>query len=77
MTIHVIIAVAALVLAAMALMTARRAARQLAQLTDLYWRLKYDHGELKSQVAPAPPQLPVPTTAFVPLAQVKRPNPSP
>ena len=76
MTLSTIIAVTALVTAAVALMTARRAVRQLAQLTDLYWRLKYEHGELKAQVAPSPVEPPAPTSAFVPLSQVRRPDAS-
>jgi hypothetical protein len=63
-----------------ALATARRAARQLAQLTEQYWELKYDHGELKARVkaiAPTPEEMaaaqpPVQQT-FVPLASIKRP----
>jgi hypothetical protein len=49
-----------------ALAQARRTARQLAQVTDMYWQLKFDHGELKARVDPAslPPQ---PRGSFVPL----------
>lgn len=71
------VAAAALAVALVALASARRSLRQVAQLTDLYWRLKYEHGELKSKVAPAPPEPPAPVSAFVPLSQVKRPDPSP
>ena len=42
-----------------ALAIARRLTRRVAQLNELYWQLKYDHGELKARVkaieAPAPP----------------------
>ncbi len=64
--------------ALMAYLAARRTARRLAQLTDMYWELKYDHGELKARVkalagddtAPAAPESPV--QGFVPLAEVKK-----
>jgi hypothetical protein len=62
-----------------ALTTARRVSRRLAQLSEQYWELKYEHGELKARVkalAPTPEELdaarpPVQQT-FVPLASVKR-----
>jgi len=68
-----------LVASAVSWMQARRTARQLAQLTERYWELKYQHGELKAQLQrlsgpenePALPQ-PRPAEAFVPLASVKR-----
>jgi hypothetical protein len=65
-------------LALTALATARRLSRRLARLSEQYWELKYDHGELKARVraldptaeeSAAPP--PVPPT-FVPLSSVKR-----
>ena len=62
-----------------AFVTARRLSRRLAQLNELYWQLKYDHGELKARVkaiaptaeeqaAAAPPV----QTAFVPLSSLKK-----
>ncbi len=68
---------AALTLAAASWVVARRAARRAAQLSDMYWQLRYDHGELKARldgVAPrpdAPPRTP-PGTQFVALTDVKR-----
>ena len=67
------------VLALAALATARRLSRRLAQLSEQYWALKYDHGELKARVralAPTPEELaadhpPVQQT-FVPLTSLKR-----
>ena len=67
------------VLALAALATARRVSRRLAQLSEQYWQLKYDHGELKARVraiAPTPEeaaasQPPVQQT-FVPLTSIKR-----
>ena len=67
------------VLALAALATARRMSRRLAQLSEQYWELKYDHGELKARVralAPTPEEAaaaapPVQQT-FVPLTSLKR-----
>ncbi len=66
-------------LALVALATARRLSRRLAQLSEQYWELKYDHGELKARVkalAPLPEETeasrPRVQESFVPLASVKR-----
>ena len=67
-----IVALAALVLAAVAYAQARRNARQLAQVTELYWQLKFDHGELKAKTDPATPPAPKAQQTFVPLSQLKR-----
>ena len=67
-----IVAVAALLVAVAALLAARRTARQLAQITEMYWQLKFDHGELKAKVDPAAPAAPEPKSTFVPLTQLKR-----
>ena len=71
------VAIGALVLAAASWIVARRAARRAAQLSDMYWQLRYDHGELKTRVdalAPAPDATPrtAPGTHFVALTDVKR-----
>jgi hypothetical protein len=67
-----IVAVSALVVALAALMHARRTARQLAQLTEMYWQLKFDHGELKAKLDPAAPAPPAPKQTFVPLSSIKK-----
>jgi hypothetical protein len=67
-----VIAVLALVVALAALAQARRTARQLAQVTEMYWQLKFDHGELKAKVDPPTPAAPEPKQTFVPLTQLKR-----
>jgi hypothetical protein len=72
LTIPWIVAVAALLIAVVAFAHSRRTARKLAQLTEMYWQLKFDHGELKSKVAPTPPPAPEPKQTFVPLTQLKR-----
>jgi hypothetical protein len=41
---------AALVVAVVAWLTARRATKRVKQLSDMYWELKYQHGELRNAV---------------------------
>ncbi len=67
-----IVAWLALGVALAALAHARRTARQLAQITEMYWQLKFDHGELKAKVDPPKPATPEPQQTFVPLSQLKR-----
>ncbi len=68
-----LVALAALLVAVIALALVRRQGRQLARLTEMYWQLKYEHGELRATVLPAPDTPPAPpTTTFVPLGSVKR-----
>ena len=66
-------------LALAALATARRVSRRLAQLSEQYWQLKYEHGELKARVraiAPTAEEVeasrPSVQQTFVPLTSVKR-----
>ncbi len=67
-----IVAVTALLVALAALGVARRSARQLTQITEMYWQLKFDHGELKAKVDPPKTATPEPQQTFVPLSQLKR-----
>ena len=67
------VAVVALLAALAALMHARRTARQLAELTQMYWQLKFDHGELKARVDPPAPAAASPKSTFVPLSSIKKP----
>jgi hypothetical protein len=67
-----ILAVSALVVAVAALMHSRRTARQLAEVTQMYWQLKFDHGELKARVAPPPPTAPQARETFVPISSIKK-----
>ena len=67
------VAVTALVVAVAALAQARRTARQLAQVTEMYWQLKFDHGELKAKLDPPAPVAPAPKQTFVPLSSIKKP----
>jgi hypothetical protein len=66
-----IVALAALIVAVTAFVIARRTARQLAQVTEMYWQLKFDHGELKTRVDPSSPPTPEPKQTFVPLSRVR------
>lgn len=68
------IAIAALVVAVIAYVQARRTARQLAQMTEMYWQLKFDHGELKAKVDPSTPPAPQPKQTFVPLLRQAPPT---
>jgi hypothetical protein len=72
MTLIWIIAIAALVLALISLVIARHTARRLAEVTHLYWQLKFDHGELKAKVDPSQPAPPAPKATFVPLSAIKK-----
>ena len=67
--------------AAAALMKARALAKRLERLTESYWELRYEHGQLRARVqrldpeAAAVPDQPPPQTgvmAFVPLSSLKR-----
>ena len=68
-----IVAVAALVIALVAYVLARRTARRLAMLEEMYWQLKFEHGELKAKVDPTPPSTPEPKQTFVPLTHLRPP----
>lgn len=66
-------------LALAALATARRVSRRLARLSEQYWELKYEHGELKTRVKAIAPTAEEIATArppvqqtFVPLTSIKR-----
>jgi hypothetical protein len=74
---------ASLLIALLAWRQARRSARRLEQLTQMYWELKYQHGELRAQVLqgsrPSPPsseetpaQVASAGSAFIPLTALKR-----
>jgi len=72
---------AAVVIAAAAIVKARRLAKRLDRLTESYWELRYDHGQLRARLnridpdpSAAPPEAakPAGVTAFVPLSSLKR-----
>ena len=81
LTFHWLLTVAAVAIAAVALVRARRANKRLERLTETYWELRYDFTRLRSQVArldpgeagqsePAAP--PAGQMAFVPLSSVRK-----
>ena len=80
LTFHWLLTVAALLAAALALVRARRATKRLERLTESYWELRYDHGQLRARVARLDPETGPPPaepskpggTAFVPLSSLKR-----
>ena len=71
---------ASLAAALLAWLQARRTARRLEQLSQLYWELRYQYGEQRVQLqhlagnAQTPNDLPAATTTevFVPLSVLKR-----
>ncbi len=71
---------AALITAAAALIRARRIAKRLERLTESYWELRYEHGQLRARLnrldpdaAPAAePQRQPGVTAFVPLSTLTK-----
>ena len=68
------------VVALLAWRQARRSAKRLAQLSEMYWELKYQQGELRVRVArlngEMPPEEASPpeqdSGGFVPLSSLKR-----
>jgi hypothetical protein len=87
LTLHWLLTVAAVLIAALALGRARRVTKRLERLTESYWELRYDHGQLRARVARLDPEAPLTTstspaeqsrsqagaaTAFVPLSSLKR-----
>ena len=87
MTLHWLLTVSAVLVAALALARARRATKRLERLTESYWELRYDHGQLRARVARLDPDAEAPSTGpaapaeraaqsgatqFVPLSSLKR-----
>jgi hypothetical protein len=71
----------AILVAVATLLKMRRLARRLERLTESYWELRYEYGQLRSRLnrldpepsaaVPDVPQTPG-TTAFVPLSSLRR-----
>ena len=81
LTFHWLLTVGAILVAVVALAKARRANKRLERLTETYWELRYDHGQLRARVAKLDPEgAPGPTEPapkpgganFVPLSSLKR-----
>jgi hypothetical protein len=70
LTLHWLLTVAAVLIAALALSRARRVTKRLERLTESYWELRYDHGQLRARVARMDPEAPSTTsTSAVPAEQ--------
>ena len=76
-----VVAGLALLVAAVALSSARRLSRRLEALTKSYWELRYEFTRLRSQVSrldpeqseePAEPPAAPSTVSFVPLSSIKK-----
>ena len=79
LTFHWLLTGAALVLAGIALLVSRRQTRRLERLTESYWELRYDHGQLRARVNRLDPEqqaaadAPEPPAAnFIPLSSLKK-----
>ncbi len=83
LTLHWLLTGSALFIAALALARARRVTKRLERLTESYWELRYDHGQLRARLArldpeadgpssPAEPARQSGSTQFVPLSSLKR-----
>lgn len=84
MTVHWLVTAASVLVAGVALVRARRTARRLERLSESYWELRYEHGQLASRVArlegrdtPAAGQpfgspAEAGKVAFVPLSSLRR-----
>ena len=81
MTLLGLVAGVAMLVALAALAKARRLATRLERLTESYWELRYEHGQLRARVnrldpdqAAAASDAPAPAAAthFVPLSSLKR-----
>ena len=76
-----LLSAASAVVAMAAFLRTRRLAKRLERLTESYWELRYEHGQLRARVnrldpeqagAAAEPGPPPGATAFVPLSSLKR-----
>ncbi|MFL6280752.1 MAG: hypothetical protein ACJ731_11610 [Vicinamibacterales bacterium] len=81
MTLEWVVTGTAVVTAVAALVKARRLGRRLERLTESYWELRYEHGQLRARLnrldpepsaAAAEPTAAPGVTAFVPLSSLKR-----
>jgi hypothetical protein len=82
LTLQGVLTAGALLAAIVALLSARRAARRLERLSESYWELRYESGQLKARVTrvetaaglrePDEEPRPAVPTAFVPLSSLKK-----
>jgi len=78
LTLHWVLTGVALIMAGMAWLAARRQTKRLERLTESYWELRYEHGQLRARVnrldpeQQATPAAEPPATNFIPLSSLKR-----
>ena len=78
LTLHWLLTGAALALAGAAFLVARRQSKRLERLTEAYWELRYEHGQLRARVNRLDPEqqqtaaAEPPATNFIPLSSLKR-----
>jgi hypothetical protein len=82
LTLHWLLTIVACLVAVVAIARARRLARRVERLTESYWELRYEQGQLKARLARLDPEPPPASdaaaarqqgaTAFVPLSSLKR-----
>ena len=85
MTLQWLLTGVAIAIALLALARVRRVTRRLERLTETYWELRYDHGQLRARVAKLDPEAAAPDSgsgaaaapksgsgSFVPLSSLKR-----
>jgi hypothetical protein len=86
LTLQWLLAGAAGIVALLAWAKARRLAKRLERLTESYWELRYEHGQLRARVNRLDPDAiaaadsapaGVPPTNFVPLSSLKTREPAP
>jgi hypothetical protein len=78
-----LLTIAALLVALVAILQARRASRRLERVTESYWEIRYEVAQLRArlarmepppsaELADGPPAAPGAPGAFVPLSSLKR-----
>jgi hypothetical protein len=79
LTLHWLLTGAALLLAGAAFLVARRQSKRLERLTESYWELRYEHGQLRARVNRLDPEqqqnaaaAEPPAANFIPLSSLKR-----
>jgi HAMP domain-containing protein len=78
LTLHWLLTGAALVVAGAAWLAARRHTKRLERLTESYWELRYEQGQLRARVNRLDPEQQGPAAAeppaanFIPLSSLKR-----
>jgi hypothetical protein len=78
-TLHWLLTGAALILGVAAILASRRQSKRLERLTESYWELRYEHGQLRARVNRLDPEqqaaqaaAEAPPANFIPLSSLKR-----